>query len=187
MVVDPAVVELLGAAELSKVSIFVASCTERMAQLFTGLRGGDESRSEDVDFYLATLDDLWILGGSNDDFVARSEVLKEFVELEPSEEGLTDLSDIYSFYSVLCLRYAILFRVSGEVEYAMKCAHASLTALGQLDRNAVGTSFFEGESEYQRQLFDGDTAESGVTLRLRGRDRQIGLERYSAILSRRFK
>lgn len=89
MVVDPAVAESLRSGERTRVAAFVASCTERMAQLFTGLRGVDPSRAEDVDLYLEILEDLWNLDLADSVFAARMEALREFAELQPSEPGST--------------------------------------------------------------------------------------------------
>ncbi|MFF3453710.1 hypothetical protein ACFYXH_05130 [Streptomyces sp. NPDC002730] len=59
MVVDEAVAAALRVQPQAHVEAFVASCAERMAQVFTGLRGDDLARSGDVDVVIRLLDDLW--------------------------------------------------------------------------------------------------------------------------------
>ncbi|MEU7075796.1 hypothetical protein AB0B30_37495 [Streptomyces narbonensis] len=184
MVVDPAVAESLRGGERTRIAAFVASCTERMAQLFTGLRGVDPSRAEDVELYLETLEDLWSLDLADSVFAVRMETLRELPELQPSEEGLVDVADIYAFYGVLCIRYAVLYRANGDAEDAVRCAHASLTALGQLDRNVPQAAFFQVEHEQQRQMMLGDTSISGPLLGLRDGDREISRERLLTVNSR---
>ncbi|GAA2148319.1 hypothetical protein GCM10009760_40220 [Kitasatospora kazusensis] len=184
MVVDEAVAESVRAAERVTLAVFGASCAERMAQLFTGLRGGDPNRTGDVDLFLEILDELWNLDLEGSIFSARVDALQEFAELQPSEEGLVDVDDIYAFYSVLCMRYAVLYRVSGDAEEALRCAHASLTALGQLDRNMSETAFFEGEHECQRRITLGDTVVDDSLQQLRNSDREASRERLIAVSSR---
>jgi uncharacterized protein YjaG (DUF416 family) len=184
MVVDAAVAESLRGSERVRLAAFVASCTERMAQLFTGLRGGDADRAEDVDLYLGILDELWDPNLTDDVFAAHMEALEEFSELQPSEEGLVDVADIHAFYAVLCMRYAVLCRANGEPEDAVRCAHACLTALGQLDRNIPQGVFFEGEQENQRRILFDDPTSGESLLRLRKIDRDAGRERLLAVNSR---
>ena len=51
----------------------VAECVERVAQIFTGTRGGDPSRIDDVATVVEALDALW-------DFSAEPQVFGPFVE-----------------------------------------------------------------------------------------------------------
>ncbi|MFJ9826251.1 hypothetical protein ACIRSU_18045 [Streptomyces sp. NPDC101160] len=176
--------EWLRGGDPGRLATFVASCTERMAQLFTGLRGGDPSRAEDVELYLEVLEELWSPDLAGNVFAARIEALQEFAELQPSEEGLVAVVDIYAFYGVLCMRYAVLCRATGDAENAVRCAHACLTAMGQLDRNISQASFFEGEHEYQRRMMLDAVAGFGSHLQLRNSDRDVSRERLLAVNSR---
>ncbi|MCH0570991.1 hypothetical protein I3F60_17300 [Streptomyces sp. MUM 136J] len=184
MVVDEAVAESLRGGKRIRLAVFVASCTERMAQLFTGLRGVDPVRAEDVDLYLTILEELWSLDLPDKAFSTRMEALQGFVELQPSEEELVDVGDIYAFYGVLCMRYAVLYRACGDVEDTVRCAHAALTALGQLDRNIPHSAFFEGEGEFQRRAMLVDTDTERSLLQLRDDDRAASRERLLAVNSR---
>ena len=184
MVVDPVVAESLRGSEPARLATFVASCTERMAQLFTGLRGGDPGRAEDIDLYLQILDELWLLDMAGSVFAERIEKLEQFAELQPSEEGLVDVVDIYAFYGVLCMRYAVLCRATGDAEEAVRCAHASLAALGQLDQNIPQSSFFDGEREYQYRVMLDDATIPNLLLQLRNEDRDASRERLIAVNSR---
>lgn len=184
MVVDAAVAESLRGSERVRIAAFVASCTERMAQLFTGLRGGDDGRAADVNLYLEILDELWVPSVTGNVFAAHMEALEDFSELQPSEEGLVDVVDIYAFYAVLCMRYAVLFRASGEPEEAVRCAHACLTALGQLDSNIPQGAFSESEHENQRRILRDDLSSGESLPWLRKRDRDASRERLLAVNSR---
>lgn len=184
MVVDPALVESLRCGERARLSLFVASCTERMAQLFTGLRGVDPGRAEDVGLYLEILEEVWRFGLPGRAFSPRVDVLREFEELQPAEEELVNVDDIYAFYAVLCLRYAVLYRRDGHAESAVRCAHVALTALGQLDRSVARSAFFEEESEFQRRVLLVDMESEHSLLQLRRDDRAAGRTRWLAVNSR---
>ncbi|MDQ0987266.1 hypothetical protein [Streptomyces sp. V2I9] len=155
-----------------------------MTQLFTGLRGGDDARAEDVDLYLQILDELWAPSTTGNVFAARMEALEEFPELQPFEEGLVDAADIYAFYAVLCMRYAVLCRANGDPEDVVRCAHACLTAMGQLDRNIPLGAFSEDEDRSQHQILLGDPTSGESLLRLRKIDRDASRERLLAVKSR---
>lgn len=91
MVVDEGVVAALRTGAVSWLQVFVASRAERTGQLFTGVRGTDPRRREDVDLLLETLGDLWTFGSIDRPFHARREDLEQFFELQPSEEELVML------------------------------------------------------------------------------------------------
>ncbi|WP_158707508.1 hypothetical protein [Streptomyces sp. NRRL F-2799] len=115
------------------------------------------------------------------------ETLEGFQELEPSDEEIVGVAGIYAFYSILALRYASLYRSSAESEDALKCAHACLTAMGQLDQNLTGAEFFAQEAESQRRAISErplDDLNSGHLSQLRECDRTVGRERLVAIQSR---
>ncbi|MGK4597675.1 hypothetical protein [Amycolatopsis sp. w19] len=170
----------------SQVNAFVAGCAERMSQIFTGIRGEDRSRVEDVELFLRILDDLWDFDASQELFNEHLNLLDEFPEISSADE-VVDVAEIYCFYSVLSLRYAVLSRAGGGVDSALECAHIGLTAMGQLDQNLAGAEYFVQEGE-------GQSREAGVSLRkgieqgeiegLRNLNREIGRERLMAILSR---
>ncbi|MFH8698834.1 hypothetical protein [Streptomyces chartreusis] len=184
MVVDTDISDLLRDAGSDRLAVFVASCTERMAQLFTGLRGTDPDRTGDVDLYLQILEELWRIDLPGSAFSARAASLQEFAELQPSEEGIVAVDDIYAFYAVLCMRYAVLCRANGDAEDAVRCAHASLTALGQLDQNLPQSRLFEGEREHQRRVMFTDIGADRALPQLRELDRAASRERLLAVKSR---
>ncbi|WLW54705.1 hypothetical protein [Streptomyces sp. YU58] len=187
MVVDEAVAATLRGQSQVQVAIFVASCAERMTQVFTGLSGGDPARDGDTDVVIRLVEDLWDPVLSPTSFREYVTSLEGFQELEPSDEEIVDVAGIYSFYSVLVLRYAALYRVSGDVEDALKCAHASLTSMGQLDRNLPGVEFFAQEAECQQNaasIPSSNNRDSGLFLSLRESDRNVSRERLAAVQSR---
>ncbi|MEV6382709.1 hypothetical protein AB0M31_25295 [Streptomyces sp. NPDC051773] len=187
MVVDEAVAATLRGAVQTQVAVFVASCAERMGQVFTGLSGSDRSRGSDVELFIQLLGDLWSAETSAARFRDYVASLEGFRELEPSDEEIVDVAGIYSFYSVLVLRYAALYRSGGDVEDALKCAHACLTAMGQLDQNLPGVDFFAQEAEFQQNSASpalSGARDSGPVSRLRERDQAVSRERLKAIQAR---
>ncbi|MFF5981430.1 hypothetical protein ACFY78_21525 [Streptomyces olindensis] len=169
------------------VAIFVASCAERMVQLFTGLLGADSRRISDVDTVVRLQGMLWDMDAPADSFQAHVTSLDGFQELLPSDEEISDVVGIYSFYSVLSLRYAALYRASGQVEDALKCAHACLTGMGQLDQNLPESLHFAHEGDLQQQTVfmpQLEATNSAVLSRLKERDRAVGRKRLEAIRNR---
>ena len=68
MLVEADVVVALQAGSGDVARIYAASCVERMAQIFTGLRAGNPERIEDVDLFVDTLQRLWDVDDELDDF-----------------------------------------------------------------------------------------------------------------------
>ncbi|MCK8431961.1 hypothetical protein G3I77_02650 [Streptomyces sp. D2-8] len=187
MVVDEAVAAALGELSQSQVEIFVAGCAERMVQLFTGLSGPDPMRVSDVDTAVRLQEDLWNLDTPAEHFRRYVDCLESFQELLPSDEELADVAGIYSFYAVLSLRYAALYRCSRQVDDALKCAHACLTAMGQLDQNLQEPVHFTQEADFQRQAVVTPLAEApnpSSFSRFRERDRAAGRKRLEDVRSR---
>ncbi|WTW92415.1 hypothetical protein OG216_03090 [Streptomycetaceae bacterium NBC_01309] len=186
MVVDEAVATTLRARPQAQVATFVASCAERMVQIFTGLCGGDPARGGDVDFVVGTMADLWRSDIPVDRFRSGVATLDGFPELAPDEE-FTGVADIYAFYSVLVLRYAALYRSGADTEDALKCAHASLTAMAQLDQNLPGAEFFAQEAESQQRALSAPPLGDSNTVplsQLMENDRVVSRERLAALHSR---
>ncbi|MEU6521757.1 hypothetical protein ABZ892_02655 [Streptomyces sp. NPDC046924] len=184
MVVDEVVAAAIRRQSQAQVATFVASCAERMAQVFTGLYGDDPVRNGDTDVVIRLVEDLWNPAISADAFQGYVTSLDGFQELEPSDEEIVDVVGVYTFYSVLVLRYAALYRSSADVEDALKCAHASLTATGQLDQNLQDAEFFAQEAELQQRVSSlGDLGADPIQ-RLRDGDRAVSQERLVAIQGR---
>lgn len=184
MVVEEAVAVAIRGQSRTQVATFVASCAERMAQVFTGLSGEDPARSGDVDAVIRLVGDLWDPTTPTTAFRAHVTSLEGFQEFEPSDEEIVDVVDIYNFYSVLVLRYAALYRSTGDVEVALKCAHASLTAMGTLDNNLRNPRFFAQEVELQKHVSSIPALTAESLQRLRDEDRAVSRERLMAIRSR---
>ncbi|NUT50534.1 MAG: hypothetical protein HOV94_24985 [Saccharothrix sp.] len=171
----------------AQLAIFVAGCAERMAQVFTGLSGGDATRRADIDAVIRLVDDLWVVAGPGDLFRSHLESLKALSEFKSRGEEIVDVADIYAFYSALALRYAVVYRLSSDVAVVLKCAHVCLTATGQLDRNIPGASFFAQELELQRGATSVDSGNAGLVApvtHLRMRDKEVSRERLAAIRGR---
>lgn len=160
------------------IRLYVAACAERMAPLFVGMRAGEPGREADLDFYAESVRDLWYADRPLVDAAERVRRLERFLELEPNEEGITDVADTYAFFAVLCLRYALLAHGSGNADDAVSCGHAALTAMGMLDQNVAGASFLAEEQRLQSLSLSGDVSglwDASVT---------AGRERFRAVVSR---
>ncbi|EMF57602.1 MULTISPECIES: hypothetical protein [Streptomyces] len=104
--------------------------------------------------------------------------LERFPELQPNEEGTTDVADTYAFFGVLCLRYALLAHGSGNADEAASCGHAALTAMGLLDRNVSSADLLAEEQRLQSLSLSGDASglwDASVT---------AGRERLRVVLGR---
>jgi hypothetical protein len=186
MAVDEVVRKALREGPPLGVQIFAASCAERMAQLFTGIRGGNPDRSTDVDLFVRTMDNLWNIGLGRS-FSGSVNALEAFVELQPSEEGGINVPDIYAMYPVLVAKYACAYRAFGDPEDSIRCAHAALTAMGQLDNNVLQLHLFEDERVLQSKRIKiiNKVASVGIDLSLvRREDQNESLKRLAVVSSR---
>ncbi|MEV7446485.1 hypothetical protein AB0O22_35970 [Streptomyces sp. NPDC091204] len=156
--VSDAVAEALRNGRGEAIRLHVAACTERMAPLFVGLRAGVPGREADLDFYAESVRDLWYADRPLADAAARVRRLERFPELQPSEEGITDVAETYAFFAALCLRYALSAHGSGDADEAVSCGHAALTAMGMLDQNVPGARFIAEEQRLQSLSLSGDAS-----------------------------
>ncbi|MFE3121796.1 hypothetical protein ACFXHD_00030 [Streptomyces hydrogenans] len=176
--VDGAVAEALHEGGDEAICLYVAACTERMAPLFIGLRANLPGRESDLAFFVEAVRDLWYADRPLSDAAERVRLLERFPELQPDEEGITDVADTYAFFAVLSLRYALLAHGSGNADEAVSCGHAALTAMGMLDQNVAGASFLADEQRLQALSLSSDAADlwdASVT---------AGRERLRAVLGR---
>ncbi|MGK5639106.1 hypothetical protein ACSNOK_12485 [Streptomyces sp. URMC 126] len=171
--VEEAVAEALrGAGGGERIRLYVAACAERMAPLFVGLRAaGEPGREADLDFYAESVRGLWHVGRPLVGAAEGVRLLERFPELEPNEEGITDVADTYAFFAALCLRYALSAHGSGNADDAVSCGHAALTAMGMLDRNVPGASFLGEEQRLQSLSLRADASEMWETSVAAGRER----------------
>ncbi|MFJ7067883.1 hypothetical protein [Streptomyces sp. NPDC101115] len=176
--VEKAVAKALRDGGCEAICLYVSACAERMAPLFVGLRAGAPGREADLDFYAESVRDLWYADRPLADAAKRVRLLERFPELQPDEEGITDVADTYAFFAVLCLRYALLAHGSGNADDALSCGHAALTAMGMLDQNVAGASLLAEEQRLQSLSLNGDASvlwDASVT---------AGRERFRAVLGR---
>ncbi|MFG2593487.1 hypothetical protein [Streptomyces sp. NPDC048438] len=176
--VERAVAEALRDGGGDAIRLYAAACAERMAPLFVGVRAGELGREADLDFYAESVRDLWHADRPLDNAAEGVRRLERFPELQPNEEGITDVADIYAFFAVLCLRYALLAHGSGNADHAVSCGHAVLTAMGMLDQNVAGAGFLAEEQRLQFLSLSGDASglwDASVT---------AGRERFRAVLGR---
>jgi hypothetical protein len=185
VVVDEDVATALTVQPQESTSLFVAGCAERMVQMATGLWEASPGRLEDTERVLALVDDLWDLAAPAERFRVHAESLSELPDLQPPEddEVVVTAADTYSFYAALVLRYAASYRAYHESEDALRCAHACLSAMGQLDGNTPGAAFFDEEMRRQRDVLVPEDTPGGST-QDREEDRAVGLARLTAVRGR---
>ncbi|MFC9431401.1 hypothetical protein [Streptomyces sp. NPDC056987] len=122
--------------------------------------------------------DLWHADRPLADAAERVRLLEEFPELQPNEEGITDVADTYAFFAVLTLRYALPAHGTGDPDGAVSCGHVALTAMGMLDQNVAGAGLLAEEQRLQSlSLTSGAEGlwDASVT---------AGRERFRAVLGR---
>ncbi|MGW5638189.1 hypothetical protein [Streptomyces sp. NPDC003832] len=178
--VEPDVATALRSANAETLRLYVAACAERMAPLFVGLRVGGEGRKGDVDFYVESVRDLWHVDRPLCDAAERVRVLERFPELRSTGDDveIADVVGIYTTFSALVLRWALLANGSGSPDDAVSCGHATLTAMGMLDQNVVGAGFRAQEHRLQSLSVSGDAAglwEASI---------EAGRERFRTVLGR---
>ncbi|MFE9410503.1 hypothetical protein ACFYN0_17160 [Streptomyces sp. NPDC006704] len=102
--VEGAVAEALrdSGGEVSR--LYVAACAERMAPLFICMRAGVPGREADLDLCVRSVRDLWHTGRPLADSAERASVLERFPELQPGDEGITEVADTYASFGALVLR-----------------------------------------------------------------------------------
>lgn len=176
--VDPTVAKALRAGGGEAIRPYVAACAERMAPLFIGLRANAPGREPDLDLYAESVRGLWYADRPLADAAGRVRLLERFPELQPNEEGITDVAGTYAFFGVLTLRYALLANGSGHADEAVSCGHAALTSMGMLDQNVAGAGFFAEEHRLQSHSLSGDASDLWHTNVTAGR------ERFRAVVGR---
>ncbi|MDX3329020.1 hypothetical protein PV405_30925 [Streptomyces sp. ME02-6979-3A] len=169
--VEEALAESLRDGQSEAVRLYVAACAERMAPLFVGLRAGVPGREADLDLFVESVRDLWFADRPLANAAERVRRLERFPELQPNEEGITDVADTYAFFAALCLRYALLAHGSGNADDAVSCGHAALTAMGMLDQNVAGASLLADEQRLQSLSLSGDAADLWDASVTAGRER----------------
>jgi hypothetical protein len=136
--------------DYTKACLVVAGCAERMAQIFTGIRGSNPQRVRDVVYYLQVLDDLWLISEVvPSQFEMHIERLLTFPELVPPDDDIVDTIEVAAFFAAVVLMHAVEFRATADVDEALRCAHASLTLLDMVDRGAAGSRLRDHEEGFQ--------------------------------------
>jgi hypothetical protein len=183
VVVDKSVADALAAGNAEQRRIFVAGCAERMAQLFGAVRSAEGDRADDIVAYVESVNALWDADTSAEAFQAAIDRLDQFPELQDDDE-LIEVADTYAFYSVLTLLYALRCVASDDPQNGVKCAHAALTAMGQLDRNVPAAQLMDQERQRQREVTAGPVADPAASAALREADAAISRERAGVVLAR---
>lgn len=178
LIVDPAVRALLTAAPATAAQ-FTAACVERCAQLFTGTSGSLPGREEDLTRCLEVLDKLWDPTLPSAAFAAEVGFIEALPEMRPEEPPELAL-DIAAAFAVLTMRHAVKFRASGELDFALLCAHACLTLAGLHDQNVPDSCWSDEERRFQTE----DAAEPGEPTAARLRYQAIGRERLIRVRQR---
>ena len=148
--IDAKIREFSESAISGQMWIFVASCAERMAQLFTGLVGASAERSKDVELAIHCMDLLWQPQPQVSwDEIAAS--LRSLPELAGDEESPGLLA--YASDAAATLYYAASFREAGNLVDVTSCSSHALNSAGYMsEKLADGVDRYE--IELQNQLAD---------------------------------
>ena len=174
---------LLRQSDSQTLRVFAASCAERLLPVFGTLRAGDPGRADDIALLVDTLEELWGQSVASALLASQLEKISALRELQPTEVGLRLVADIYAFYAVLVFMHAAETASNNDRQAAAECAHASLTAMGQLDANVPGSAFYEEELNRQSAVLE--MLKGRVTIAtMRAEDQSIARRRVAAIVAR---
>ncbi|MDK1343918.1 hypothetical protein QNO09_11480 [Streptomyces sp. 378] len=141
---EPVITEFMQNASPSQIRTFVASCAERMAQLFTGVVGMDATRSLDVESAIDCLDLLW-KPQSQASWGEKVEKLGALPELVGEEEPSGLLA--YAYDAAATLYYAAKYRETGSIVDAVSCSNHALNSA-----EFVSEELADGVDRYEIEL-----------------------------------
>ncbi|KOG90572.1 hypothetical protein [Streptomyces varsoviensis] len=123
--IESTIREFSESASSGQMRIFVASCAERTAQLFTGLIGANGERSQDVELAIRCMDLLWQSQPQISwDEIAES--FSSFPELTGDEEPPGLLA--YAYDAAAMLYYAARYRAAGKLADVISCSNHALNS-----------------------------------------------------------
>jgi len=142
--------EFSESASPSQMRIFVASCTERMAQLFTGLVGVSTDRSQDIELVIRCMDLLW-QSQSRISWGEMVEIFSSFPELAGDEEPPGLLA--YAYDAAATLYYAAKYRESEDLACVISCSNHALNSAEYISEE-LGDGVDRYEMELRNQVAD---------------------------------
>jgi hypothetical protein len=147
---DSAVDCFLAEAPVEQMRMFLASCVERMAQLFIGIVGRDPDRRVDVDLAVSCLDGMWDLG-SNAQWSDVSRSFSQMSEIAGDEEpsGIS----AYAYDAAACIYYGAEFCSRLDVQDIRHCANHALNSAGFVSE-LIGDGIDREEIEFGLQVAD---------------------------------
>jgi hypothetical protein len=166
--------------------IFVASCTERMAQLFTGLVGSDAARSQDVDTAIRCLDLLW-QSQPQISWSKIAEIISSFPELAGDEEPPGLLA--YAYDAAAALYYAAKYSENGNLSDVISCSNHALNSAEYISEELDdGVDRYEielrnQESDIASLLRTSSPYDREFVQALRGRAREISRTRLAELIA----
>ncbi|MCA2211722.1 hypothetical protein [Jidongwangia harbinensis] len=166
-------------------SMFVAACAERMAQLFTGPVGADTARSPDVDTVIRCLDLLWQYP-SGTAWGEIAEAMKQFPELTGDEQSPGLLA--YADDAAAAVYYAVKYRKDGDLTSVASCSNSALNSAEYIsDLLDDGVDRYEIEVQNQQAdmatLSGADASGDDLVRSLRERARESSRTRLTELMS----
>lgn len=184
--IDAKIREFSEGASSGRMWIFVASCAERMAQLFTGLVGANPERSQDVELVIHCMDLLWQSQPQTSwDQIADN--FSSLPELAGDEEPPGLLA--YAYDAAATLYYAARYRETGNLVDVTSCSNHALNSAEYISEElADGVDRYE--IELQKQLADiaflsqvGNSDDRNFIQSMRGRAREFARARLAELTS----
>ncbi|MGW9349389.1 hypothetical protein [Nocardiopsis flavescens] len=131
-----------------RVDVFVASCAERVRQVFTGLVADDDKRDGDLDRVVRIADALWDVGGESS-WDGDLRFLESLPEIKKS--GSTDGKSAVLHSVAMVIFCAVRYRSFRNSEDAIRCSDFALNSSSLIsDYRGLEFDIRSLESNYQR-------------------------------------
>ncbi|EGX55929.1 hypothetical protein SZN_30407 [Streptomyces zinciresistens K42] len=184
--IDSTIREFSESASSGQMRIFVASCAERMAQLFTGLVGTNTERSQDVELAIRCMDLLW----QSQPQISWDEIAESFSslpELAGDEEPPGLLA--YAYDAAATLYYAAKYRKTGNLVDVASCSNHALNSAEYISEE-LDDGVDRYEIELRNQVADiallsqtGNPDDHEFIQSMRGRAREFARARLAELTS----
>ncbi|MBY8868819.1 hypothetical protein [Streptomyces sennicomposti] len=184
--IESTIREFSESASPGQMGIFVASCAERMAQLFTGLVGANAERSQDVELAIRCMDLLW----QSQPQISWDEIVESFSslpELAGDEEPPGLLA--YAYDAAATLYYAARYRATGNLVDVTSCSNHALNSAEYISEE-LDDGVDRYEIELQNQVADiaslsqiGNPDDHDFIQLMRGRAREFARARLTELTS----
>ena len=164
----------------------VAECVERVAQIFTGTRGGDPSRADDVATVVEALDALWDFSAEPQVFgplVERVGRFEELVITETPDYVAETLEEGSVMFTLVAFKEALTYRYEGESHTGLSSiAYGDLIAYF-LDKRFPAEGIYAQEGEARQRSMQAQDFSSESMERARVAAGHVSHQRLQFVLA----